>query len=121
MNVLVVDDSGVIRSIIVRALRAMGVKKITEAADGVPAWVEFADRKIDLVITDWHMPCVSGLELTRTIRAENKEVPIVMLTIVDTKAKIIEALEAGVSDYLCKPFERSELQAKLDKFIPIIR
>jgi two-component system, chemotaxis family, chemotaxis protein CheY len=119
-KVLVVDDSGVIRSIIVRALRAMGVRKIVEAADGEEAWSLFQENEYGLVITDWHMPIMSGLDLTVRIRTQDLEIPIVMVTIVDTKERIVKALEAGVSDYLCKPFQRADLQAKLDKYVPLI-
>jgi two-component system chemotaxis response regulator CheY len=76
-------------------------------------------HQFGLVITDWHMPVCSGLELVARIRAVNQIVPIVMVTIVDTKPMILEALRVGVSDYLCKPFDRCTLQAKLDKYVPL--
>ncbi len=118
MRVLVVDDSGVIRSILARVVRGMGIKRIVEAADGSEAWTAFENQPTDLVLTDWHMPRLDGLELTKRIRAIAPDVPIVMVTVVDSKAMIIEAIQAGVSDYLCKPFERDELEAKLERFIP---
>ncbi len=117
MRALVVDDSGVIRSILVRVLRGMGVQRIVEAADGAEAWTAFQECPTDIVLTDWHMPREDGLELTKRIREVDASVPVVMITIVDTKNNIIEAVQAGVSDYLCKPFERQELEAKLARFI----
>ncbi len=119
MKVLVVDDSRVIRSILVRVLRSMGVRRIIEACDGEEAWVAFNAGEFQLVITDWHLGALSGLELTQKIRGVDTRVPIVMVTIVDTKAMIMQALEAGVSDYICKPFERDELESKLDKYVPV--
>lgn len=118
MRALVVDDSGIIRSILARVLRGMGVRHIVEAANGHDAWEIYNAQSPDLIITDWHMPQVDGLELTKRIRVVNPHVPVVMVTIVDNKAKVIEAIEAGVTDYLCKPFEREDLEAKLDRFIP---
>ncbi len=119
MKVLVVDDSGVIRSILVRVLRTMGIRRITEAADGDEAWEYFEAQPADLVLTDWYMPRMSGLELTKRIRTIAPQIPIVMITVVDSKERVIEALQAGISDYLCKPFERDALQAKLDRYIPV--
>lgn len=119
MRALVVDDSGIIRSILVRVLRGMGVKRVMEASDGQEAWALFNSQPTDLVLTDWHMPHVDGLELTKRIREINMHVPVIMITIVDTKEKVMEAIEAGVSDYVCKPFERHLLESKLDRFIPV--
>lgn len=117
MRALVVDDSGVIRCILVRILRGLGVQRIVEASNGEEAWNTFLATPADLVLTDWHMPVMDGLELTQKIREINAHVPIVMISIVDTKSMIIEAVRAGVSDYVSKPFERDELEARLDRFI----
>lgn len=119
MRVLVADDSGVIRSILVRILRSMGVQRIVEASDGLRAWESFEMNAPDLVLTDWHMPFFDGLELTKRIRAVNANIPIIMITVVDSKACVIEAIQAGVNDYLCKPFERHLIEAKLELYIPI--
>lgn len=119
MRVLVVDDSGIIRSIIVRILRLMGIRRIVEAEDGQQAWEAFAANPANLVITDWYMPRSDGLELTKRIRLVDPHVPIMMVTVVDSRACVIEAVEAGVNDYICKPFTRDELQLKLDRFIHV--
>lgn len=118
MRVLVVDDSVVIRMIVVRILRMMGVRRIVEAGDGQEAWEAYKINRPDLVISDWHMPVCDGLELTKRIRQVDPYLPIVMVTVVDSKASVIEAVHAGVNDYICKPFDRDELQHKLGRFIP---
>lgn len=118
MKVLVVDDSGIIRCSITRVLRTLGIKKIVESDNGESAWNLFQADHFDMVITDWHMPRMDGVELTKNIRSINAECPIFMVTVVDTKPMIVEALKSGVTDFLCKPFERSELLAKLDRHVP---
>ena len=118
MKVVVADDSGIIRCSIARVLRTLGIKKIVEADNGESAWNLFQADQFDLVITDWHMPRMNGVELTRNIRTINTECPVFMVSIVDTKPMITEALQSGVTDFLCKPFERSELLAKLDHHVP---
>ena len=71
--------------------------------------------KFDLVLTDWNMPNKSGLEVIKEIRADNKQVPIIMVTTEAEKSRVIEAVEAGVTDYLVKPFSADTLRQKLEK------
>ncbi len=118
MKVLVVDDSGVIRCVIARVLKDLGIRRILEANDGSEAWDLLRDNEVGLVITDWHMPRIDGLELTKKIRAEYPELPIVMVSIVDTREMIIEIIKAGVNEYVCKPFTRDELSEKIEKYLP---
>jgi two-component system chemotaxis response regulator CheY len=110
MHVLVADDSGVIRKIIVRALNSLGVKDVVEAADGDEAIAKFGSASFDLVLTDWNMPGKSGLDVLKAI-------PVIMVTTEAEKSRVMEAIQAGVSDYLTKPFEAADLQAKIDKFV----
>ena len=119
MKVLVADDSGVMRKIIVRSLNAVGVSDVVEAADGAEGWTQFQAHAVDLVLTDWNMPNVSGLEFLKLIRGSGSEVPVVMVTTEAEKGKVIEAIQAGVTDYLCKPFESEELRDKLDKYVAV--
>ncbi len=121
MRVLVVDDSPVIRMIIARILRTMGVQRISEAGDGQEAWVTFQVKRPALVIVDWHLPVCDGLELTKRIRLVDPHVPIVMVTIVNSRSSVLEAIRAGITDYICKPFGHDELTRKLDRFIPVQR
>jgi two-component system chemotaxis response regulator CheY len=76
----------------------------------------FAEAKYDLVLTDWNMPGKNGLEVIQEIRKSNKDVPIIMVTTEAEKTRVMEAIQAGVSDYLVKPFTAETLRAKLEKF-----
>ncbi len=105
------------RKIIIRALNACGVTDIVEAADGVDAVNQFGKERIDMVMTDWNMPSKNGLEVIQEIRASGSTVPIIMVTTEADKKVVLQAIQAGVSDYLTKPFEQSDLQAKIDKFL----
>ncbi len=118
MNIraLVADDSRVVRAIIVDSLRDIGVSDIIEAADGREA-VELVEQyDFNLIVLDWRMPRMSGLEVVETIRAMGSDVPILMVTAVGTeKEHVLDAIGVGVSDYLLKPFNTFVLQQKLSK------
>jgi two-component system, chemotaxis family, chemotaxis protein CheY len=114
-TVLVADDSSTMRKIIIRSLQAVGVTSSVEAADGVEAVAKFQETHCDLVLTDWNMPNKNGLETTREIRALNPTVPIIMVTTEAEKTRVLEAIQAGVSDYLVKPFTAETLREKLEK------
>lgn len=118
LKTLIADDSGVMRKIIVRAANSAGITDIAEAVDGADAINQFANDQFDLVITDWNMPNKSGLEVIQEIRAQGSKVPIIMVTTEGEKANVLQAIQAGVSDYLTKPFEAADLSAKIDKFAP---
>lgn len=115
-KVLVADDSSTMRKIILRSLQAVGVPDATEAADGVEAVDTFSKGQFDMVLTDWNMPGKSGLEVIQDIRKTNKDVPIIMVTTEAEKSRVLEAIQAGVSDYLIKPFTAETLREKLEKF-----
>jgi two-component system chemotaxis response regulator CheY len=117
MKVLVVDDSGIMRKIIIRSLNAVGVNEIVEAADGQEAIDAYKNEPVDLILTDWNMPNKSGLDVVTEIRAMGSSVPIIMVTTEAQKSQVIAAIQAGVNDYLTKPFEADDLRAKLDKFV----
>lgn len=118
MRVLLADDSGTMRTIIRRSLESVGVGTVVEAADGLQALELFkAGAGFDLVLTDWNMPGKTGIELIRDIRAIDKKTPIVMITTEAEKSRVIEAIQAGVTDYLVKPFTTDVLRAKLEKFV----
>jgi two-component system chemotaxis response regulator CheY len=116
-NVLVVDDSGTMRKIIIRSLNALGITNVTEAEDGEAALTKFAAAPFDIVITDWNMPRKTGLEVIEAIRGAGSNVPILMVTTESEKRNVLAAMAAGVSDYLVKPFDTERLRDKLAKFI----
>jgi two-component system chemotaxis response regulator CheY len=116
-RVLVVDDSGTMRKIIIRALNAVGLTDVVEAGDGNEGLAAFGQASFDLVMTDWNMPNKSGVELARDIRAAGSKVPIFMVTTEGEKTRVLEAIQAGVTDYLVKPFSTDTLREKLGKFV----
>lgn len=114
-RVLVADDSSTMRKIILRSLQAVGVSTAVEAADGNEAISLFNPGEFDMVLTDWNMPGKSGLEVVQDIRARDPKVPIIMITTEAEKGRVIQAIQAGVSDYLVKPFTADTLREKLEK------
>lgn len=113
MRVLVADDSKTMRQIIIRSLATLGASRIAEAADGNEALALFQPGLFDLVLTDWNMPGKNGLEVVQGIRAQDAQVPIIMVTTEAEQRRVVQAIEAGVSDYLLKPFSVDLLRAKL--------
>ena len=116
-RVLLADDSGTMRTIIRRSLEALGVRGAVEAPDGNQAVALFKPGEYDLVLTDWNMPGKSGVEIVREIRSQDPSVPILMVTTETERAHVLEAIQAGVSDYLVKPFTAEALRKKLVKFV----
>lgn len=114
-RVLVADDSSTMRKIIMRSLNAVGVPSAVEAADGQEAIDQFNPGDFDLVLTDWNMPRKNGLEVIQDIRKIDKDVTIIMVTTEAEKSRVLEAIQAGVSDYLVKPFTADMLREKLEK------
>ena len=114
-RVLVADDSSTMRKIILRSLQAVGVKDVAEAADGAEAVAMFAPGKFDMVLTDWNMPGMTGLEVLKKIREQDQNIPVIMVTTEAEKSRVLEAIQAGVTDYLVKPFTPDTLREKLEK------
>ena len=115
--VLVADDSRVMRRIIIRALNDIGMNDVVEANDGEEAIAAFGKQEFILVLTDWNMPGKSGLEVIQGIRSTGSTVPIIMITTESEKARVFSAIEAGVSDYLIKPFDAETLRGKVEKHL----
>ncbi len=116
MKLLVVDDSSTMRRIIKNTLARLGHKDILEGADGVEGWNALdANPDIDMLITDWNMPEMNGLELVKKVRADARftDLPIIMVTTEGGKAEVITALKAGVNNYIVKPFTPQVLKEKL--------
>ena len=118
-KVLVADDSGTMRKIIIRSLNALGINDVVEAVDGDEAWALYQEEEFGIVLTDWNMPGKTGLELVQAIRATGSEVPIVLITTEGEKSRVLSAIQAGVSDYLVKPFDKDTLCSKLEKHLTL--
>ncbi|MCH9727358.1 MAG: response regulator [Planctomycetes bacterium] len=115
MKVLLVDDSGTMRTIQKRCLSKLGIEDVTEAEDGVQALEIYNSGTFDIVLSDWNMPNMDGLQLLKEIRLLNKEIPIIMITTEAERARVVTAIQAGVSDYLVKPFTPDSLKSKLER------
>ena len=121
MKLLVVDDSSTMRRIIKNTLQRLSHKDILEAEHGLEAWgILEANSDINVLITDWNMPEMNGLELVKKVRAEQKyiDMPIIMVTTEGGKAEVITALKAGVNNYIVKPFTPQVLKEKLEDVLP---
>ncbi len=117
MKVLVVDDMSTMRRIVKNVLRQIGYTSVEEAADGKEALEKLKGGGFGLVVSDWNMPVMSGIELLKAIRAdaELKTLPVLMVTAEAQKENIIEAVQAGVSNYVVQPFTGDALKDKLAK------
>ncbi|MBK8250707.1 MAG: response regulator [Gemmatimonadetes bacterium] len=113
MKFLVVDDSATMRRILINSLQRIGYSTCVEAGDGAEALEKF-DPTIEFVITDWNMPNMSGIEFTKALRQAAPAVPILMVTTRSVREDIIAAIEAGVNNYVVKPFTPQVLKEKID-------
>ncbi|NQU65150.1 MAG: response regulator [SAR324 cluster bacterium] len=117
LSFLVVDDSDRIRQMTVKVLNDAGVTRILESCDGAEAWeILKKSPSVDVVLSDWIMPKLTGIELVqRVMQVESlaRNITFLMLTSVDSKASIVEALSVGVRGYLIKPFSRKQLLEKV--------
>jgi two-component system chemotaxis response regulator CheY len=113
MKILLVDDSGTMRRIQANILQSLGFNDIVQANDGTDGLKMYQMTAPALVITDWNMREMSGLDLVKAIRETDKATPIIMVTTEAEKTRVVEAVQAGVSDYLIKPFKPEQLEAKV--------
>ena len=117
-HILIVDDMLTMRKLVAKSCKTMGFTQMTEAADGRDAFEKLAaaDPRIGLIISDWNMPNCSGLEFLKRVRAESrfKDLPFLMVTAEAEKSQVVEALKAGVSNYVVKPFTPDALKEKLE-------
>ncbi|MCS6971231.1 MAG: response regulator [Planctomycetota bacterium] len=119
-TVLVVDDSAMMRKIVIKNLKDCGFDvQIVEAGDGKEGLEKFSAGGIDLVLTDWNMPNMDGVTMVREIRKldPEKKIPIIMITTEGSADKVKEAVLAGASNYLAKPFTPDRFKEKLGKFL----
>jgi two-component system chemotaxis response regulator CheY len=119
MKILVVDDFSTMRRIVRNLLVELGFSNplIQEADDGNAALAMLRANPFDMVVTDWNMPNMTGIELLQAIRAEPKlkSMPVLMVTAENNREQIIAAAQAGVNGYIVKPFTAITLKEKLDK------
>jgi len=117
IRILIVDDFSTMRRIVKNLLNDLGFTNTAEADDGTTALVELKKARFDLVITDWNMPGMPGIDLLRAIRADPamSTLPVLMVTAEAKRDQIIEAAQAGVNGYVIKPFTAATLKDKLDK------
>ncbi len=121
LTVLIVDDFITMRRIVRKILRDLDFEDIIEAEDGSAAMAVLRGTRVDLIISYWNMPKMTGLELLKEVRStENlKDIPFLMLTAEAQKEYIVEAIKAKVSNYIVKPFTAAGLQEKLAKIVPL--
>lgn len=117
MKILIVDDFSTMRRIIKNLLRDLGFTNTEEADDGHSALPMLQGAKFDFLITDWNMPGMTGIELLKAVRADDKiaTLPVLMVTAEAKREQIIEAAQAGVNGYVVKPFTAAALKEKIEK------
>ncbi|GLK74873.1 response regulator [Methylopila musalis] len=116
MPVLIVDDYKTMLRIIRNLLKQIGFEDVDEAADGSEALGKMRDKRYGLVISDWNMEPMTGIELLREVRADEKlnRTPFIMVTAESKTENVIAAKKAGVNNYIVKPFNAETLKAKID-------
>lgn len=114
-SILIVDDSGAVRSVVRRLLTQLGFKNIDEAPDGEAALEKISEQHFSLVISDWNMEPMSGQVLLENVRANKNyaNLPFIMMTADPSIERIVQAKKAGVTSFINKPFRAEELQAKI--------
>lgn len=117
IRILIVDDFSTMRRIVKNLLNDLGFTNTAEADDGTTALIELHKSRFDLVITDWNMPGMPGIDLLKAIRADPAlaKIPVLMVTAEAKREQIIEAAQAGVNGYIIKPFTAATLEDKLNK------
>jgi two-component system chemotaxis response regulator CheY len=119
-RVLVAEDNPNLRKVIVNIVRKLGYEDVVEAEDGVGAWTAIETGKIGIVLTDWSMPGMTGLELLKKVRASKdpiKNLPVLMITAADTKDSILAAGKEGVDAYIIKPFSVKTIMDKIQEAV----
>ena len=117
MKILVVDDFATMRRIVKNILKQIGFSNIDEAEDGNNALAKLKQDKFDMVVSDWNMPNMTGLDLLKAIRADNiiNKTPVLMVSAEAKKENVLEAIQAGVNNYVVKPFTADILKDKIEK------
>ncbi len=104
MKILVIDDSATMRKIEIKILAQLGYTDIAEAEDGVQGLAQMAEAPADLILLDWNMPNMDGLTFVKTLRSQGNKTPIIMVTTEAERSRVIQAIQAGINNYVVKPF-----------------
>jgi two-component system, chemotaxis family, chemotaxis protein CheY len=120
MRFLVVDDSSTMRRIIINTLNKLGHQDVQEAGNGKEGLDRLTTGPVDMIITDWNMPEMSGIDFVRAVRSTStvRAVPVLMVTTNAAKDDIVEALKAGVNSYVVKPFTPETMREKIESVLP---
>ena len=117
MKALVVDDSAVMRKVLIGALSRANITDVDQAADGAEAVAAVEKCEYGLILMDWNMPNMLGIDAVRAIRAAGKTVPVIMVTTEAEKSRVIDALKAGANNYVIKPFEPTTIVTKIQEVL----
>ncbi|HNB60564.1 MAG TPA: response regulator [Phycisphaerales bacterium] len=117
MKILLVDDSKTMRNIQRNVLSQIGTHEVEEACDGQDALSKAMAFQPDLILVDWNMPNMDGLTFVKTFRQTNKATPLIMVTTESEKSRVIEAIKAGVNNYVVKPFTPDLLSQRINETI----
>jgi two-component system chemotaxis response regulator CheY len=113
MKVLVADDSLLMRHVLVKILNEAGVESVVQAWDGGAAVQKVEEEAPDLVLMDWVMPNMTGIEAVKKIRASGNKVPIIMCTTEGEQNRIVDAMKAGANNFVVKPFDPKVIILKI--------
>ncbi len=119
IKILVVDDFATMRKVIKNLLKQARFENVVEAEDGVAALRILKSQKIDLIISDWNMPNMTGLDLLKAVRADSDiaQTPFLMVTAEALQENVIAAVKAGVNNYIVKPFTAETLNEKITRIL----
>jgi len=122
IKVLIVDDFATMRKVVRNLLKQVGYEDIVEAEDGVMALKALKSQKIDVIVSDWNMPNMTGLELLKAVRADEDlaKTPFLMVTAEALQDNVVAAVKAGVNNYIVKPFTAEVLNEKIKKIMESI-
>ncbi len=118
---LVVDDYASMRSVVIEVLKRAGFTEIHQAGNGQLALAKVLEhKKIGLIVSDWYMPTMDGLDLLRALKAnpQTAHLPVLMITAEGQRANVLDAMQSGAAGYIVKPFAPSELQKRLESMFP---
>lgn len=119
MKALVVDDSNVMRRVLIGALGRAGITEVIEASDGKEAVDAVGQGEFSIILMDWNMPNMTGIEAVKAIRAAGVKTPIMMVTTEAEKSRVVDALKAGANNYAIKPFEPAAMVKKIQECLGI--